>query len=181
MAFSWRDALPIHPAAELFPRMSEVELAALGKDIKANGLKTPVTLWSPGYPGDGVKDRPRYVLDGINRLDAMEHEGIQFLTDKGEPTDRFGLFDHKFERWISIGNHKRIKKGEHVEPQSGTDPYAFVISANIYRRHLTAEQKRDLIAKLLKADPSKSDRQIGRDDQGRQQDRRVGPRREGGS
>ena len=31
-AQSWRDTLPIHPAAELFPRMSEAELAALGKD-----------------------------------------------------------------------------------------------------------------------------------------------------
>jgi len=40
------------------------------------------------------------------------------------------------------------------------DPRTFVISANIKRRHLTAEQRREIIAKLLKADPSKSDRQI---------------------
>jgi hypothetical protein len=39
---------------------------------------------------------------------------------------------------------------------------AYVISKNIHRRHLTAEQKRDLITKLLKADPAKSDREIGR-------------------
>jgi ParB-like chromosome segregation protein Spo0J len=37
---------------------------------------------------------------------------------------------------------------------------AFVVSTNLHRRHLTGEQKRDLIAKLLKADPEKSDRQI---------------------
>jgi ParB-like chromosome segregation protein Spo0J len=43
-----------------------------------------------------------------------------------------------------------------------TDPLAYVISANIRRRHLTAEQKRDLIARLLTADPSKSDRQIAK-------------------
>src|SRR5262249_38778748 len=36
----------------------------------------------------------------------------------------------------------------------------YVASANVHRRHLTVEQKRELIAKLLKADPSKSDRQI---------------------
>jgi len=40
------------------------------------------------------------------------------------------------------------------------DPAAYVISANIRRRHLTAEQKRELIAKLIKAAPEKSDRQI---------------------
>ena len=42
----------------------------------------------------------------------------------------------------------------------GMNPEAFVIGANIHRRHLTAEQKRDLIVKLIKADPAKSDRQI---------------------
>jgi hypothetical protein len=40
------------------------------------------------------------------------------------------------------------------------DPYAYVVSANIHRRHLTAEQKRELIAKLIKTTPEKSDRQI---------------------
>jgi hypothetical protein len=40
------------------------------------------------------------------------------------------------------------------------DPAAYVISANIHCRHLTAEQKRELIAKLIKAQPEKSDRQI---------------------
>jgi len=40
------------------------------------------------------------------------------------------------------------------------DPVAYVISKNVHRRHLTAEQKRELIAKLLKAAPEKSNRQI---------------------
>ncbi len=42
------------------------------------------------------------------------------------------------------------------------DPASFVISRNIHRRHLTTGQKSDLIAKLLKRDPSKSDRQIAK-------------------
>jgi hypothetical protein len=42
------------------------------------------------------------------------------------------------------------------------DPYAFVISANIHRRHLTVEQKHELIAKLIETDPTKSNRQIAK-------------------
>jgi ParB-like chromosome segregation protein Spo0J len=42
------------------------------------------------------------------------------------------------------------------------DPLSYIISANVHRRHLTTEQKRELIAKLLRADPSKSDRQIAK-------------------
>src|SRR5262245_28059629 len=45
-------------------------------------------------------------------------------------------------------------------PFTGDDPATYVVSANIRRRHLTAEQKRALIAKLVKAQPEKSDRQI---------------------
>src|SRR6202030_2196255 len=39
---------------------------------------------------------------------------------------------------------------------------AYVISKNIRRRHLTHEQKREVIEKLLRTDPTKSDRQIAR-------------------
>ena len=42
------------------------------------------------------------------------------------------------------------------------DPAAYVISANIHRRPLTAEQKRELVEKLLKATPEKPDRQIAK-------------------
>jgi hypothetical protein len=37
---------------------------------------------------------------------------------------------------------------------------AYVISANSHRRHLTATQRRDLIAKLVKLDPEQSNRAI---------------------
>src|SRR5262245_9759394 len=64
------------------------------------------------------------LLDGRNRLDALALLGETIHPYNGV------IFD---------------KLEGHV------DPYAYVISADIHRRHLTAEQKRVLIAKLLKA------------------------------
>jgi hypothetical protein len=40
------------------------------------------------------------------------------------------------------------------------DPWAYCCSVNLHRRHLTADQKRDLVTKLLRADPSRSNRSI---------------------
>jgi hypothetical protein len=76
---SWRDVLPIHPAAELFPRMTPGELRALGEDIKKNRLHVPVALWKGG-------DGKLYVIDGVSRLDGMEMVGITFDEMKGFQT-----------------------------------------------------------------------------------------------
>src|SRR5262245_38375677 len=45
-------------------------------------------------------------------------------------------------------------------PFTGDDPTSHVLSANLHRRHLTAEQKRNLLVKLVAAQPEKSDRAI---------------------
>lgn len=55
----------IHPAAELFPMMSDAELSELADDIKENGLLEPVVIH------DGK------VLDGRNRLRACEIAGVE--------------------------------------------------------------------------------------------------------
>jgi len=129
---SWRDVLPVHPAAELFPLMSPDELRELGEDIKNRGLQIPILI------------RGDELLDGRNRLDAMELVGVPFqLTKEDFGWDlKVGPDQYRVERLFDW-----------------SDPYAAVISANIHRQ-LTAEQKRELIAKLIKAAPEKSDRQI---------------------
>src|SRR6516225_8250163 len=135
---SWRSILPIHPAAELFPRMSPDELRALGEDIIKNGLTSPIVLWQPDS-----KSQAR-LLDG-SRLDAIEiATGSPVIV--GAPSIIAGQHFLVCDKVIVLGK--------------SVDPYAYVISANIHRRHLTAEQKRELIAKLIKATPEKSDRQI---------------------
>jgi hypothetical protein len=48
----------------------------------------------------------------------------------------------------------------YVDRDDIVDPVAFVISANIRRRHLSSKQKRALVARLLQLDPKRSDRQI---------------------
>jgi hypothetical protein len=118
---NWRDHLPVHPAAELFPLMSPAELKELAEDIEKNGLNERVAVWRKD------SNSPWQLLDGRNRLDALG---------------------------------RRAHAGDVKELDSSIDPYAYVISANIKRRHLTTEQKRELIAKLLKAQPEKSNRQI---------------------
>src|SRR2546429_2113668 len=66
---------------------------------------------------------------------------------------------NRYNACLVAGVGLKISKHEDDCPFIG-DPAAYVISKNVHRRHLTAEQKRDLIAKLLKAEPKKSDRQI---------------------
>ena len=138
-AQSWRDTLPIHPAAELFPRMSEAELAALGKDIRKHGLTSSIAVWSDGKS-------PKQLLDGRSRLDAIEIEIGPAIV--GPPSVMAG------KDFLAV--NKVIVLDRSV------NPYAFVISANIQRRHLTGEQKHELIAKLIETDPTKSNRQIAK-------------------
>lgn len=67
----------LHPLAELIPPMSEDEFADLLADIRANGLRSPITLYE------------EKVLDGRHRLRACEELGfspptVQF--DGEDPT-----------------------------------------------------------------------------------------------
>jgi hypothetical protein len=148
---------PVHPAAEKFPMMSDRELTELGRDIKENGLKHNLILYRDA-------DRKVWLLDGRNRLEAAARcqppakLTVQAMLGQGEST---------VEGWGSI-----LKPAIYGHPGDGEtpwqdspfgpnmDPWVYVISANAHRRHLTAAQKREAIAMLLQADPTKSDRSI---------------------
>ena len=68
---SWRETYKVHPAADIFPMMSDDELQKLGEDIKASGLKHPIIFQNTDNNGDEI------LLDGRNRLEAMERAGIR--------------------------------------------------------------------------------------------------------
>ena len=136
----WRSILPIHPAAELFPRMTPDELRALGEDIVKNGLTNSIVLFQLDSKS------PVRLLDGISRLDAIEMVTGCPVT-VGAPSLMAGKF---------------LACDKVIVLDGKTDPFTYVVSANINRRHLTAEDKRRIIAALIKANPQKSDRQIAK-------------------
>ena len=138
---SWRDQIKVHPAADLFPMMSPDELKALGEDIEQHGLRTDIAVWQE------ASGHPWFLLDGRNRLDAAETVGlpVMFIKKAGDVA-------------VKVGNHTNA-----VDDITSIDPYEWVISANVHRRHLTPEQKREVIAALLKANPGKSDRRIAKE------------------
>jgi hypothetical protein len=171
---SWRDTLQVHPACALFPPMPPNELRDLGEDIKQNGLLSPVVLWTPDTLND---DEPVWLLDGRNRLDALEVElgrpvrvvgrVRRFRGESGkvwtiETDDEDGkavsITGSVEINWIYILPIYVVVRGANED----IEPYSYVVSVNIRRRHLKARQKRDLIAKLIKATPEKSDRLIAK-------------------
>src|SRR5262249_46538880 len=109
---------------------SEAEFSALVEDIKTRGLRQPVVTMEDG-------DGNRILVDGIHRLDALQ------IADPAA---------------IAPNNYNVFAKPLPTMPEA--EIVALVSSLNIHRRHLTGEQRRELIAKVLKANPEKSDRQV---------------------
>ena len=142
---SWRDHLKVHPAADLFPLMSEDELRELGEDIKKNGLKLPILYCAA--PGD-ENGKPA-LIDGRNRIAAMELVGIATVNEKGIVVDKDG----------AVYNGTGLAYPTYA---GVLDPYELVLSLNIHRRNLTQEQRRELIAKIIKVKPEASDRAIAK-------------------
>ena len=90
--------IELHPLCTLFPRMSGGEFASLASDIKANGLRNPITLL------DGM------ILDGGNRYRACLEAGIDpvFAQFEGGNIVSFVLSANLHRRHMSAGQQAAI-------------------------------------------------------------------------
>jgi hypothetical protein len=127
-ASKWRERYRVHPSCDAFPMLDDAELEKLAADIKAPGLREPMTVTPE-----------RVLLDGRNRLAAVERAGIEYsdLIVQGEP--------HNWNETVFLGDE--------------AEQVAFIISKNIHRRHLTKQQQADLIVAAHKAESKP--RQVG--------------------
>jgi hypothetical protein len=154
------DGRGAHPATELLPMMGEAELDNLARDIAENRLLEPVVLWADNTAQKesgqlwGLDYCPRYLLDGRSRLAAIERLGLRLesmrcLTKTPQhPVTVIPAWRRKYQ--ITDG----------AWPWRYFDPWIHVLSANLHRRHLTQEQRREVTANMLRRRPELSDRAI---------------------
>jgi hypothetical protein len=131
----WRDKYRVHPKAAAGKLLPEDKLRELGEDIKAHGLRElPAVTRKHPRDADGHISVERYeekLVDGQNRMDAMELVGIEVIKDGKWNTQ-------------ALGGHPIVVEPEDVE--------AYVISRNIHRRHLSKQEVADQLAAIMLAD-----------------------------
>lgn len=90
--------LELHPLCTLFPRLTGAEFAALVEDIRANGLRDPITLV------DGL------ILDGGNRYRACIEAGVapRFSKFDGDNLVTFVLSANLHRRHMTPGQQAAI-------------------------------------------------------------------------
>jgi predicted RNA methylase len=96
--------MKIHPAAEIFPMLSDEELDSLAVDIKAQGLLHPLVMYK------GV------LLDGRNRLAACKIAGVEpkFTQYEGESPVSFVIGVNIQRRQLNEG--QRMIIGMQIKP-----------------------------------------------------------------
>lgn len=129
---SWRSRLSIHPACKCFPALDETTLGELAADLQQHGLRNPIVFWGGNEAPEEADSRADDeaakcqgrlpLLDGRNRLDGCAAAGL--LTEQG---------------LTAILAAAEIRYG---------DPVAYVVSANLRRRHLTESQRAMVAAKI---------------------------------
>jgi len=109
----------IHPAAGIFPMLSDEELMELANSINVHGLREKIgVIPNPAEKGKWL------VLDGRNRLQALR---MLKVDDKKILADHIRIVD--------------------LKPMNAT-PEEYVLMANIERRNLSREQRKSLAGKL---------------------------------
>ena len=101
---------PVHPVADLFPMMTDEELADLAADIKANGLIQPIVI-----------DQKGLLIDGRNRAKACEIAGIEPTVRmfEGDDPRAFILSMNLKRRHISAGQQAMAHAMIYPEPEKG--------------------------------------------------------------
>lgn len=147
---------PVHPAASAFPMSDDETLRGLADDIAANGLREPIVLvpyWPDAYEvirshGIEIEDGadfnamdlgeeltaelsspPLVLVDGRNRLAACELAGVEPTFVEHIPGDASG-------RDSSSSDWERFV-------------WAWVVSKNLHRRHLSTGQRAAVAAKYV--------------------------------
>lgn len=116
----WRTLFKVHPAADVFPMLPDDELAKLVDDVTANDLQQTPVFW------ESPNDRILYLLDGRNRLEASLRADIKL-------------------HWICGSTGWSLLEPSVQYVDGAIDPVAFIISANVHRRHLSKQEQADLI------------------------------------
>lgn len=101
------DKRPVHPVADLFPRMTDEELADLAADIKANGLIHPI-----------VVDKDGVLIDGRNRARACEIARIEPTTVlfEGDDPRAYIIASNIARRHMSKGQQAMVVAMMYPEP-----------------------------------------------------------------
>jgi len=118
-----------HPAANIFPLLSEAELSALAEDIKANGLVQPIVR----YKGQ--------IIDGRNRFLACNLAEI-------EP---------KYTEWQGEGSPVSWVLSMNLRRRQLTDQQRAMVAARAKSAFLSEKPSPDEVAKAKKKKESASD------------------------
>jgi hypothetical protein len=163
----------------MLPMMSDAEIDELAADIQTHGLVEPIVLWADNRQQKetgqlwGPEHCPRYLLDGRSRLMALGRLGYQRLDDVRCRTKQPQSAIRILFAW------KRECPSAPVLgawPWRYLDPWAYVLSVNVRRRHLTQEQRRQIVEDMVRRRPDLTDR-FGQDCARGPQDCRRPPRR----
>jgi hypothetical protein len=131
-----------------------------------------MTQVSPGHDGRNSELRFHPLADIFPLMEGAEFDALVADIKAHGLAERIDLLDGKildgrnrYRACLKAGVEPRFERhvtGAKTCCGPALNPVGYVISKNIHRRHLTAEQKRELIAKLIKAQPEKSNRQIAK-------------------